>query len=373
MKDRPRHLDTVCAHGVRADAPAEHPSAEPLYQTSVFDFPSIEATDAPLDGRGGYVYARHGLPNARSLELTIAALEGAEDALATSAGMSAIACAALAVARAGDRLLVQRDAYGGSIALFKTDLARLGIAVDAVDAYDPDAVARALERPAAALLVESIANPLAREVDVPALAARCRGKTVLIVDNTFATPIFQRPLAEGAGVVMHSVTKFLGGHHDLAAGVLAGPAAFIKDARGVARRFGMTAAPFDAWLASRGIRTLAVRMERAQATARDLAARLRSHPDVRAVHYPGRSAILAFELADGPAAARAIERMKLITLTPSLGGTTTTASHSASSSHRLHSPEERRALGISDGLLRLSIGLEAPDDIWADLTGAVAR
>lgn len=370
-------LATVAAHGVRAAAPEALPegeravpSAEPLYLSSVFDFPTIAASERPLAGEGGYVYARYGLPNPRSLELTVAALEGAEDALATSSGMAAVACGLLALVRAGDRVLVQRDAYGGTVALLATDFARLGIATELVDAYDPAAVAGALEQPARALLVETISNPLAREVDVAALAAVCRSRAAtLIVDNTFATPIVARPLADGADVVLHSATKFLGGHHDLCAGVLCGAAPFIRDARGVARRFGMTAAPMDAWLACRGLRTLDVRLTRAQATARELAARLRADPRVPAVHYPGRGAILAFEVPDAP---RAVAALRLITLTPSLGGTTTTVSHPASSSHRNLTPTARAALGIPDGLLRLSVGLEAVDDLWTDLGTVLA-
>lgn len=371
---------TIAAHGLRADAPEtlpdgarSVPAAEPLYQTSVFDFPSIEASDGPLAGKGGYVYSRYGLPNARSLELTVAALEGTEEALATSSGMGAIACALLALARTGDRIVLQRDAYGGTGGLLANDFARFGIKTDLVDAYDLAAVAERLAG-AKAVLVETVSNPLVRAVDVAGLAKLCAARgTPLLVDNTFPTPIFARPFAQGADAVIHSATKFLGGHHDLCAGVLCGRATFIADARAVAKRFGMTAAPFDCWLACRGIRTLAVRMERAQQTAGELARRLRGDQRVRVVHYPGTGAILSFELADGAAAARAVDAMRLITLTPSLGGTTTTASHAATSSHRGLSADERRALGITDGLLRLSVGLEDVEDVWRDLSSACAR
>jgi cystathionine beta-lyase/cystathionine gamma-synthase len=275
--------------------------------------------------------------------------------------MAAIAALLLAETRAGDRVLVQRDAYGGTIALLAQDFARFGVSVVPVDAYDPAAVKAAL--PAAIVLVETISNPLVRETDVRALAAT---GARIVADNTFATPILQRPLGEGASIVVHSATKFLGGHHDLCAGVVCGDAELCARVRGVTRRFGFVCAPFEAWLASRGLRTLAVRIERAQATARVLVARLRETG--RAVHYPGRGALFSVEARDPHAAVRAF---RLITLTPSLGGTTTTVSHSATSSHRGFTPVERAALGISDGLLRVSVGLEDVDDLWSDL-GAIA-
>jgi cystathionine gamma-synthase len=374
-----RRPATIAAHTVRAPSPESlpdgergTPSAEPLYQTSVFDFDTIEDSDAPLGGRGGYCYSRYGLPNARSLELTVAALEGAEDALATSSGMAAVACCALAAAKAGDRVLVQRDAYGGTLALFAKDLADLGVVCDAVDAYDLAAVERALARPAKLLIVETLSNPLIRATDVAALAKLSRAKgTLLVVDNTFATPVLARPIADGADLVLHSATKFLGGHHDLCAGVLAGGAAFVGRARGVAKRFGMTAAPFDAWLACRGIRTLDVRVRRAQETAVALAAWLREDRRVGAVHFPGRGAMLSFDVGDLAAASRFVAALSLVTLTPSLGGTTTTISHAATSSHRGMTADERRALGIGDGLLRLSVGLEDVEDLRADLGAAL--
>ena len=345
-------LSTIAAHGVRAPAPEalppgqrSVPATEPLYLNTVMEFDSLEGSLAPLAGEGGYVYARHGMPNGRSLELTLAALEGGEDALATSSGMAAIGCAVLACAGAGDRVLLQRDAYGGTGALIATDFGRLGIHVDLVDAYDAGAVARALEAPAKLLLVESISNPLVKEVEVGALAAMCRARGVtLVVDATFATPVVSKPLAEGADVVMHSATKYLGGHHDLCAGILVGRSAFIDKARGVARRFGSVVSPMDAWLCSRGVKTLAVRIERAQENARALAAKLGAHAKVKKVHYPGRGALLSFVLADEGAASRFVAAVQLVTLAPSLGGTTTSLSHSATSSHRGRSRRSSRCI-----------------------------
>jgi cystathionine beta-lyase/cystathionine gamma-synthase len=313
------------------------------------------------------------VPNTRSLELTIAALERTEDALATSTGMSAVLGAVLACAAAGDRVAVQADAYGGTLALLAQDLARLGIAHEPVDAYDVAAADAALACGAKALLVETLSNPLLREAPVAELAKRCRVRNaVLIADNTFPTPILRRPAADGADLVVHSATKFLGGHHDLCAGVLAGRKDLIDHARGTAKRMGFMAAPFDAWLCNRGLRTLAVRIERAQGNAAALAAWLRTEPKVQAVHHPGWGALVSFDVGDGAAASRFVRALGDITLTPSLGGVTTTVSHAATSSHRGLAPEVRRALGIGDGLLRLSVGIEAVADLRADLAAALA-
>jgi cystathionine beta-lyase/cystathionine gamma-synthase len=289
-----------------------------------------------------------------------------------------VLCAVLAYAGAGDVVAVQSDAYGGTLAMLRQDLAQLGIRTVATDPLDPADVARALRPadgtpPPRLLLVETLSNPLLRAVDVPALVGAGRAAGVpVVVDNTFATPVFRRPLADGADLVVHSATKFLGGHHDLCAGVLAGRPEIVEKARGIARRLGTTVAPFDAWLCSRGIRTLAVRMERSAENARRLAEFLAGHPAVAAVRYPGWGALVTFDTGSLAAADAVLRASKLIPLVPSLGGTDTTFSHPATSSHRGLSPEARRALGIGDGMLRMSVGIEAFEDLRADLAQALA-
>lgn len=381
--DRPRssltgHADmadaTLCAHAGHPRAPtAPRPHVTPLYQTSVFDFPSIPASEAALAGEG-YVYCRNGLPNPDELGAAVAALEGAEAGVATSSGMSAIVAAVLVAARAGDRVVVQRDAYGGSLDMLR-DLERFGIEITTVDPGvdpgNPDALARALAG-ASTALVESISNPLLRQVDLPAMAALCRRHGVrLICDNTFATPLRDRPLAQGADLVVHSATKFLGGHDDLGAGVVLGAREPMARVRSLVTRMGLGAAPLDAWLAVRGLRTLDVRMQRAWTTTAALAERLRAHSTVQAVHTAPRCALICIDLGDLAGAGRFVEGLDMITLSPSLGGVTTTASHPASSSHRDIEPEARAAAGIGDGLVRLSIGIEAEEDIWRDLAQAL--
>ena len=369
------HSATLCAHaGVprSLDSSEKGPQSHvsPLYQISVFDFPSIESS-LPALGGDGYVYRRHGVPNTDELGAAVAALEGAEAGLSTGSGMAAIAAVMFALCESGDRVVVQRDAYGGTRGLFDHDLARAGVAVTYVDAYDAGAVEVALDG-ARVLMVETVSNPLLREVDVSALAAHCssRGAT-LVVDNTFSTPLRDRPLDHGAHLVVHSATKFLGGHHDLSAGIVAGGSELVRRAAAVALRMGLGAAPFDAWLAVRGIRTLDVRMRRAWATAAELVIRLERHAAVRAVHHAPRCALVTFDVGDYAGAERFVKGLSLLTLSPSLGGVTTTVSHPATSSHRSVPPDERSAAGIGDGLVRISVGVEDLDDIWRDLDGSL--
>jgi cystathionine beta-lyase/cystathionine gamma-synthase len=360
---------TLAAHaGIPESASGIAPHVEPVYQTSVYDFPTIEASLPALAGEGGHVYARHGVPNSDSLGRAVAALEGAEAGLATSSGMGAIAAAVLSACSAGDRVLVQGDAYGGTTALFERDFARLGIDVEMVDAYDAEALSRGL--PGAKLvLVESIANPLLATVDVEVVANACHENGArLVVDNTFATPLGRQPLAQGADLVVHSVTKFLGGHHDLCAGALVGESGWVRAAHGVAARMGLTAAPFTAWLAVRGIRTLDVRMRRAWETAAELATRLRGLGGVRTVYSADRCALVSFDVGSYEAAEHLVASLALITLSPSLGGATTTISHPATSSHRALSEQTRERLGIGPGLLRISVGIENVEDVWSDLS-----
>ncbi len=370
---------TLVVRGVRAPAPETlpeglraRPHVAPVYLGVAYDFPSVAAGAVPLGGEQGYAYGRYGHPNGRELEGTVAALEGAEAALATASGMAAMTATVITQAQAGDTILLQRDAYGGTAAMFREDLGRLGIRVEAVDAYDVESVTRALESGPRLLIVETISNPLVRTPDLAALASACHAAGAkLVVDGTFATPILSRPLDVGADVVLHSATKYLGGHHDVVAGVVCGDAETIAAARRTCVRLGGTIAPFDAWLVLRGLRTLALRVERAQENARGLVSRLGDHQRVQGVNYPGWGAMFSFDLGSLDAAERFIGALRLVTYTASLGGVATTLSHPCTSSHRSLSTEEREGLGIGDGLVRISTGIEALDDIWTDLAGAV--
>lgn len=364
-----KHLSTLCAHAGRvARVPASH--VAPLHLCSVYDFDSIEASIGPLEG-ADYVYRRNGGANGDQLAEAVAALEGAERAVATGSGMGAITGALFGLLQSGDALVVGSDVYGGSRALAERELARLGVEVRTVDPADAGALSAALAGARVALF-ETISNPLLRELDLSRALEACRqAGAISIVDNTFSTPLRDRPIEQGADLVLHSATKFLGGHHDALAGVICGRRDLVLLATGAVVRMGLQAAPLDAWLTLRGLRTLELRMHRAWDNAAAVAAALEGHPAVRSVRSLSRCALVTFELADFDAANRLVERLELITLSPSLGGVVTTASHPATSSHRPLSAEQRRAAGISDGMLRLSLGIERADDIVADLTAAL--
>ena len=389
-------LSTLSVHGAGPGAEAERsspsaPTVQPIYQTSVYTFPDLGSLDAVQDGtQPGYMYGRYGLPNHATLERAVAVLEGGGAALACASGMGATAAALLAALSGGGKVAAARDVYGGTYGLLE-ELGRFGVKTTWVDAGKMAEVDAALADGCRLLLVETISNPLVRVADLPALAAAAhRAGALLLVDNTFATPCLCRPLSLGADAVYHSATKFLGGHSDLTAGVLVGTAPFIRDARRVAMRFGPTLGPHDAWLAVRGMKTLNLRMARTCENALALATYLAGHPKVAAVQYPGLAShpdhlvarriltggfggMLAFELRGGIEAADAlVKALRLITLAPSLGGVATTLSHPAKTSHRGLSALERERLGVRDGLLRLSAGIEDAPDLTADLAQALA-
>ena len=388
-------LSTLSVHGAGTGDEGPSPStptAPPIYQTSVYSFPDLASLDAVQDGTArGYMYGRYGLPNHTALERAVAALEGAEAAVACASGMGAIAAALLAALSGGGKVAAAREVYGGTYGLLE-ELGRFGVGTTWVDAGNIPEVEAALGEGCRLLLVETLSNPLVRVADLPALAAAAhRAGALLLVDNTFATPCLCRPLAHGADAVVHSATKFLGGHSDLTAGVLVGTASFIREARRVAMRFGPTLGPHDAWLAVRGMKTLSLRMARSCENALALATFLAGHPNVAAVHYPGLPShpghplarrllmggfggVLAFELRGGLEAADAlVKALRLITLVPSLGGVATTLSHPVKTSHRDLSPAERERLGVRDGLLRLSVGIEDAADLTADLAEALTQ
>jgi cystathionine beta-lyase/cystathionine gamma-synthase len=377
--------------GKAASRPVTIPTVNPIYQTSVFTFSSLEQLDEAFSGQpGGYIYSRNHNPNHTALEQALAELEGGEAAVCTASGMSAILVACLAHASAGERLLVTRDCYGGTQVQFAQDLARLGIEVQFIDFSDLEQVEQALRDGTRLVYLETISNPLMKVVDIAAISrlAHQQGALVL-VDNTFASPYVCRPLELGADLVIHSLTKYINGHSDVMGGVVIGAADLIHPVQRVATSLGPTPSPFDSWLILRGIKTLALRLERHCQNALRLAAMLEQHPAVQAVHYPGLPSnpqhqlaaqqfqagfggMLSFEVAGGSEGAEAVIRaLQLVDLVPSLAGVTTTISHPAKTSHRGLSPEQRQALGIGEGLIRVSTGLEAFADLEADFRQAL--
>ena len=370
---------------------ARSPLAPDLSLAAVHVYDDLDDYDAVASGdRPGYFYGRNSNSNRAMLEKALAELEGAEDGVATASGMAALHMAILALAPKPVTIVATRELYGGTLALLRQDLEPAGYETHFVDLTDLDAVQRVIPG-AGMVLAETITNPLCRVPDLEAIAAiATRHNIPVLVDNTFATPVLCRPLELGAAAVMHSATKFIGGHSDLVAGVVVGSTAVMAAARARSVRTGTPLGPFDAWLALRGLRTLDVRMRRHSENSLALATAMKSMPGVVAVHHPlvegspsrdvalrllaqGAGGMMAFDLAGGRAAVqRMLTRLQLVTFAASLGGVETTVSYPEITSHRGLTPAERADLGVGPGTVRVSVGIEAAEDIVADFAQALA-
>ncbi|MBV8879860.1 MAG: aminotransferase class I/II-fold pyridoxal phosphate-dependent enzyme [Planctomycetaceae bacterium] len=373
---------TIAAHPPEGAETPTRPIAPPLTTASVYRFGDLDTLLSASRGEKAAqtFYRRYGHPNGRMVEETVAALEGAEDALACSAGMAAVATIFQTLLKRGDRVLAARDLYGGTYAYLDTFMNRLGVEVEFSDLRQ---IEQGVPEGVRLVVVETISNPLIRVADLAAIArhAKKAGAT-LVVDNTFATPVLCRPLEWGADVVFHSGTKFLNGHGDATSGVIVGKADVIKAMRKLTILAGGVISPLDAWLTSRGIKTLGLRVERASRNAAALAKFLSRHRKVGHVNYPKANRylkpllgpMLSFEVKGGlKAADRFVRACRLIELVPSLGDVTTTSSHPARSSHAYLSPAARAAMGVTDGLIRISTGIEDVNDILEDLTQALTK
>lgn len=389
--DRPPS-STACVHAGERPDPATGAIDAPLHLSSAFAFDDAEQAAGAFRGDNDHlIYGRWRNPTVSALEAKVAALEAGEDACATASGMAAITAALLTLCEAGDHVVAPRSIYGESARLMRERLPRFGITTTFVDQTDVSAYERALGPQTKVLYVESPANPTLALTDVRAVVelGRARGLTV-IADNTFATPFGQRPLALGADLVVHSMTKQLGGHGDAIGGVVVGDRARVGRVRETAlKSFGGILSPFNALLIARGVRTFALRARQANATAQALADALGAHAEVARVHYPGHpshpqhalaraqmssfGALVAFELRGGlEAGRRALERVRLVTHAVSLGDVRSLITHPASTTHVSMPREARLAGGISDGLLRVACGIEETDDVVGDLLQAIA-
>jgi cystathionine beta-lyase/cystathionine gamma-synthase len=390
---RGRGFTTRAVHaGERPPRPAFVPTATPIYPSVSYLADDPVSQDAILAGEeAGYVYSRHGNPTVRALEVAVAELEETEDALAFGSGMAALFAAILVEVQAGDRVVATRDLYGATRDLLHNVFGTLGVRTTFVDVGDLDQVEQAMAevRPRV-LVVETISNPLVQVADLPALveiARRHRAKTV--VDNTFATPFLVNPARHGADTVVHSATKYLGGHGDATGGIVATSGDRAREMTELSKLTGGVLGPFEAWLTLRGLKTLSLRMERQCANAAALATWLSGHPRVARVFYPGlaspdcaarifngelRGGIVAFDIAGaGQEEIFAFLRaLRLCLPVTTLGDIYTTVLYPAMSTHRTLSPEERTATGIGDGLVRLSAGIEDVADLMGDLEQALA-
>ncbi|MGE5226334.1 MAG: trans-sulfuration enzyme family protein [Planctomycetaceae bacterium] len=386
-----RGFQTRAIHAATAPPVTQQTPSVPIYQTSTFRFDDADAYAATIAfEEPGFTYTRgYGNPTLDAFEAVVAELEGTEAAMSFASGMAAIHTLWTALAHGGDRVVATNALYGGVFTLATKVLPRFGVRVDLVDGRDLDAIDAAL--PGAALFyTETIANPTMAVADLPALAARCRAHGVpAAVDNTFASPYLCTPAAYGFDYVVHSTTKYLGGHHDHVGGVVACSGDGRARLRDTVIDTGGTMAPFEAWLAMRGIMTLALRMERHTANATALATFLEGHPKVERIHYPGLAShrdhatagrllprgaggMLAVEVVGGVEGGKGFcDALRTAWVATSLGGTHTLVGHAASTTHRQYDPQARRAAGIADGLVRVSAGLEDPEDLLADFGQAL--
>jgi methionine-gamma-lyase len=387
-------LATIAVHaGDERDA-ATAALDPPLVLSSAFGFASAEEAAGAFSGANdAYIYGRWGNPTVEALEAKLAALEGTAAACATASGMAAVSGTVMAFCEAGQHLVAPRSMYAESARLFRERLPRFGVTTTFVDAADIGAYEAAITPATRALYIETPANPNLAVADIAAIVklARARG-LVTVADNTFATPFAQNPCALGVDVVVHSMTKALGGHGDAIAGAVCGSKEHVARVRDlVVKGFGGVLSPFNAFLVSRGLRTFALRQRQSCETAATLASRLAEHPRVAKVHHPSLAshrghalanaqmhaygALLSFELAGDDAidaGRRALSRVRVLTHAVSLGDVRTLVVHPASTTHSTMPRETRLAANITDGLLRISVGLESAGDLWRDLEQAIA-
>ena len=383
MATRFRNVDTALIHAGELEQHVEGALILPIFQSSTFEY----------TGQTSYADLRYirlnNTPNHQVLHEKLACLEGAEAALVTGSGMAAISATLLTVLSAGDHLLAQNTLYGGTYDFLTQDFESLGLSFGLIDATAPETWSAHLTPQTKAIYVESVSNPLIQVADLTAVVAFARQHNLVsVVDNTFLTPLFYRPLEEGFDLVIHSATKYLNGHSDLVAGAVAGPSRWIKQINARLMHLGGSLDPHACFLMHRGLKTLALRVRQQHTSALAIAEFLDQHPEVCRVYYPGlttnpyhqRAAelfdgyggMLSFELDGGEEQARhTLQRLELATDAPSLGGVESLATRPVTTSHSGLSPEARRQQGISDGLIRFSVGIEAAEDLIDDLKQAI--
>jgi cystathionine gamma-synthase len=359
-----KNINTLCVHGAQDINNQTGSITVPIYQTATFAHPGVGQST-------GYDYSRLQNPTRDALEKTIAALDGGIDAMAFSSGMAAMAVLCELFA-AGDHMIATNDLYGGSVRLLDNVVKKNGVEVDYMDTSDFTLVTSKIKPNTKAVFVESPSNPMMQVTDIAALATICKNAgLLLIVDNTFLTPIYQRPLALGADVVLYSATKYLGGHNDTLAGFLVTNRADLSEKlRFLYKTIGACLAPMDCFLVQRGLKTLAIRMERITENARKVAAWLNSQPQVEKVLYCGKSGMISFQTDSEETAHRILRNVRTIFYAESLGGVESLITYPILQTHADVPTHVREALGINERLLRLSVGIEYADDLISDLEGA---
>lgn len=381
------YRETEIVHGTGINNVLTGDLVQPIHMTSTFKFDSSDHGASLFKGETeGYVYSRMGNPTVRILEKKMAVLERAEDAVATSSGMSAISSLVLALVKSGENIVSSGVLYGGTFALFNNELPKLGIETRFVSTdLNFDEITKFIDTKTKLLFIETPANPTLDVIDISFWAEIAeKFKIPLVVDNTFLTPYIQKPIEQGAHVVIHSTTKYLNGHGDSIGGVVVGSDEIMEKVRNTMCHFGSCMSPFNAWLVLRGLKTLALRMERHCENAWSVATHLSEHDKINKVYYPWcdpatqeyrrGGGTMSFEVKGGLEAGKTIiDNVKLCALAVSLGDCETLIQHPASMTHASYTKEEREKVGITDGLVRLSVGLEHYVDIIKDLEQALGK
>lgn len=394
MRNSPVSFSTLAIHHGYDPMQNEGALTPPLHLTSTFAFETAEAGGEMFAGdQPGYIYSRISNPTCDLLERRIAVLEGAEAGLALASGMGAIAATMWTILAPGDEIILDKTLYGCTFSFMQHGLAKFGVKITHVDLTNPENLSAAMSEKTKIVYFETPANPNMRLVDIQAISYIAhKHDAYVVVDNTYATPYLTQPIKHGADIVLHSATKYLGGHGDVVAGLLVGSTELVSDIRlqGMKDMTGAVMAPFNAMLVLRGIKTLELRMDRHCSSAATVAKMLEQSPGVQKVWYPGLDSfeqhdlakrqmtqfggMIAFELEGGmQAGIGMMNKLQLITRAVSLGDAETLVQHPASMTHSTYTEEERAAHGISEGLVRLSIGLEGIDDVIADLAQALPR
>lgn len=386
------HIESKIVHGGQHPDKVTGALSPPIYQTSTFAFRDADH-GARLFRREeeGYIYTRFSNPTTDILAKKIALLESTEAGLIFASGQAAMFSTVATLAKSGDHIISDNTIYGGTFGLLKNIFPRFGIDTTFVNSANTDEVAEAVKANTKLIFIETPANPTLKIIDITRCAETAHSKNVpLCVDNTFATPYLQRPIELGADIVIHSATKYFGGHGDIIGGVVVGKKEFISNLWINAKDVGATIAPFNSWLVLRGLKTLAVRMDRHCESAMKIAEYLQNHGKVEKVYYPGLTShrghelakkqmsdfggMVGFDLKDGKEAGKTImNSVKLCILAVSLGDVDTLIEHPASMTHSTYSDEELRGCGINLGYVRISVGLEHVDDLIADLDQALSK
>lgn len=373
-----KHFDTEVLHSEKKNKRNITSKVTPIYQTSAFVFSDLDELEGYYHGNGQYLYSRVANPNTDELADAVARLEGAEDGVVTSSGLSAILAGILAVVKSGDHIVAADDLYGGSFHMLKAELNDFGIETSFVPFSDLNEVEKSIRPNTKLLYTESITNPLLRVEDLDSVVELAKKYNLItLVDNTFATPYHKKPYALGVDLVVHSATKYLGGHSDVTAGVLVGKSDLIEKAKSKVVNLGANVSPFEAWLTTRGIKTLALRMEKQSKNAQQLATAFMQNPLISKVYYPfgvsenGYGAMVTIELDHTVNVNEFFRSLGWVKIAPTLAGVETTVSHPLTTSHRALPAEACEALGITKELVRISVGIEYVEDIISQFNQAI--